>query len=85
MVNTIGISAKRVNDKTLDVISLKTLQKISKDTLNGAIVRFLNYSCALTLTQKYKLKSLAKTFKKFGHDLKFTNENTNIDQLLSQS
>jgi hypothetical protein len=71
----------------------------------------LNYSCALTLARKYKLKSLAKTFKRFGRDLKFenekgkeykifrpdnlrmlsenkrfrVNENTNIDQLLSQS
>lgn len=76
-----------------------------------SIVRFLNYSCALTLARKYKLKSLAKTFKKFGRDLRFVNEkgkeykifrpdnlrmlpenkrfrvneNTNIDQLLSQS
>ena len=76
-----------------------------------SIVRFLNYSCALTLARKYKLKSLAKTFKKFGRDLIFVNddgkkykifrpenlrmlpenkrfrvsENTNIDQLLSQS
>ena len=76
-----------------------------------SIVRFLNYSCALTLARKYKLKSLAKTFKRFGRDLKFVNEkgkeykifrpdnlrmlsenerfrvneNTNIDQLLSQS
>ena len=39
-----------------------------------SIVRFLNYSCALTLARKYKLKSLAKTFKKFGRDLKFVNE-----------
>ena len=76
-----------------------------------SIVRFLNYSCALTLARKYKLKSLAKTFKKFGRDLTFVNdkgkkykifrpdnlrmlpenkrfrvnENTNINQLLSQS
>jgi group II intron reverse transcriptase/maturase len=76
-----------------------------------SIVKFLTYSCALTLARKYKLKSLAKTFKKFGRDLKFVNEkrkeykifrpdnlrmlpenkrfrvneNTNIDQLLSQS
>jgi group II intron reverse transcriptase/maturase len=76
-----------------------------------SIVRFLNYSCALTLARKYKLKSLAKTFKRFGRDLKFVNEkgkeykifrpvnlrmlsenkrfrvneNTKIDQLLSQS
>lgn len=38
-----------------------------------SIVRFLNYSCALTLARKYKLKSLAKTFKKFGRDLEFVN------------
>jgi hypothetical protein len=76
-----------------------------------SIVKFLTYFCALTLARKYKLKSLAKTFKKFGRDLKFVNEkrkeykifrpdnlrmlpenkrfrvneNTNIDQLLSQS
>jgi len=76
-----------------------------------SIVRFLNYSCALTLARKYKLKSLAKIFKKFGRDLRFVNEkgkeykifrpdnlrmlpenkrfrvneNTNTDQLLSQS
>lgn len=31
------ISAKRLSDKTLDGISLKTLQKISKDTLSGVI------------------------------------------------
>jgi len=39
-----------------------------------SIVRFLNYSCALTLARKYKLKSLAKTFKKFGRNLEFTNK-----------
>lgn len=39
-----------------------------------SIVRFLNYSCALTLARKYKLKSLSKTFKKFGRDLRFVNE-----------
>jgi len=76
-----------------------------------SIVRFLNYSYALTLARKYKLKSLAKIFKKFGRDLRFVNEkgkeykifrpdnlrmlpenkrfrvneNTNTDQLLSQS
>ena len=32
-----GISAKGVNNETLDGINLKTLQKISKDTLSGAI------------------------------------------------
>ena len=39
-----------------------------------SIVRFLNYSCALTLARKYKLKTLSKTFKKFGRDLRFVNE-----------
>lgn len=41
----------------------------------SSIVRFLNYSCALTLSRKHKLKSLAKTFKIFGRDLAFVNEN----------
>lgn len=76
-----------------------------------SIVRFISYSCALTLAKKYKLRTLAKTFKKFGRNLKFVNnngkeytifrpdnlrmlpenerfrvnENTNIDQLLSQT
>ena len=39
-----------------------------------SIVRFLRYSCALTLARKFKLKSLKKTFSKFGKDLKFVNE-----------
>jgi retron-type reverse transcriptase len=39
-----------------------------------SIVRFLNYSCALTLARKFKLKSLAKTFKKLGRDLEFVNK-----------
>lgn len=39
-----------------------------------SVVRFLNYSCALTLARKFKLKTLAKTFKKFGRDLEFTNK-----------
>lgn len=39
-----------------------------------SIVRFLHYSCALTLARKFKLKSLKKTFSKFGRDLKFINE-----------
>jgi hypothetical protein len=38
------------------------------------IVRFLRYSCALTLARKFKLKSLKKTFHKFGKDLTFVNE-----------
>lgn len=41
----------------------------------SSIVRFLNYSCALTLARKHKFKSLAKTFKIFGRDLAFVNEN----------
>ena len=40
----------------------------------SSVVRFLNYSCALTLARKFKLKTLAKTFKKFGRDLNFENE-----------
>lgn len=43
-----------------------------------SIVRFLNYSCALTLAKKYKLKTLAKTFRKFGRDLKYKNEKGKI-------
>ena len=43
-----------------------------------AIVRFLTYSCALTLAKKYKLKTLAKTFKKFGKSLAFKNEKEKI-------
>lgn len=39
-----------------------------------SIVRFLKHSCALTLARKHKLKSLAKTFKKFGRDLEFENQ-----------
>lgn len=39
-----------------------------------SIVRFLHYSCALTLARKYKLKTLAKTFRKFGRNLEFINE-----------
>merc|ERR1711879_591118 len=39
-----------------------------------SIVRFLNYSCALTLARKFKIKTLAKTFKKFGRDLSFVNK-----------
>jgi group II intron reverse transcriptase/maturase len=39
-----------------------------------SIVRFLNYSCALTLARKFKLKTLAKTFKKFGRDLSVVNK-----------
>lgn len=39
-----------------------------------SIVRFLRYSCALSLAHKFKLKSLKKTFHKFGKDLKFINE-----------
>lgn len=39
-----------------------------------SIVRFLNYSCALTLARKFKLKSLAKTFKRFGKNLEFVND-----------
>jgi len=39
-----------------------------------SIVRFLNYSCALTLARKFKLKTIKKSFAKFGRDLKFVND-----------
>lgn len=39
-----------------------------------SIVRFFKYSCALSLARKFKLKTLAKTFKKFGPDLAFKND-----------
>ena len=39
-----------------------------------SIVRFLNYSCALILARKYKLKTLTKTFKRFGRDLESANK-----------
>ena len=43
-----------------------------------SIVRFLRYSCALSLAKKFKLKTLAKTFKKFGPDLAFTNDKDKV-------
>lgn len=43
-----------------------------------AIVRFLTYSCALTLAKKYKLKTLAKIFKKFGKNLAFKNKEKKV-------
>lgn len=39
-----------------------------------SIIRFLKYSCALSLAKKFKLKTLAKTFRKFGPDLAFRND-----------
>lgn len=39
-----------------------------------SVIRFLTYSCALTLAKKFKLKTLAKTFKKFGRNLQYINE-----------
>jgi len=39
-----------------------------------SIVRFLHYSCALTLAKKFKLKTLAKIFRKFGRNLTYINE-----------
>jgi hypothetical protein len=39
-----------------------------------SIVRFFKYSCALSLAKKFKLKTLAKTFRKFGPDLAFKND-----------
>jgi hypothetical protein len=46
-----------------------------------SIVRFLNYSCALTLARKFKLKTLAKTFKKFGRDLSFVNKKGKVSKI----
>jgi nicotine oxidoreductase len=43
-----------------------------------SLVRILTYSCALTLARKFKLKTLAKTFKKFGRDLRFINKKGEI-------
>ena len=39
-----------------------------------SIIRFLKYSCALSLAKKFKLKTLAKTFRKFGPGLAFWND-----------
>ena len=39
-----------------------------------AIVKFLNYSCALTLARKFKFKTLSKIYKKFGRNLAFENK-----------
>jgi hypothetical protein len=36
----------------------------------GSIVRLMQQSCALTLALKYKLRTMAKAFKKFGTLLK---------------
>jgi group II intron reverse transcriptase/maturase len=43
-----------------------------------SIIRFLRYSCALSLAKKFKLKTLAKTFKKFGPDLTFVNDKDKV-------
>lgn len=40
-----------------------------------SVVRFLHYSCALTLARKFKLRIIRKTFLKFGRNLEFTNDN----------
>merc|ERR1712078_448168 len=40
-----------------------------------SVVRFLHYSCALTLARKFKLRTIRKTFLKFGRHLEFTNDN----------
>lgn len=46
-----------------------------------SIVRFLRYSCALTLAKKFKLETLNKTFKKFGPKLKFINDKKKIYEI----
>ena len=43
----------------------------------------MKYSCALTLARKFKLKTLAKTFKKFGKNLKFENKEGKIYTIYS--
>jgi nicotine oxidoreductase len=40
-----------------------------------SVVRYLTYSCALTLARKFKLKTLRKSFRKFGRNLTFKDEN----------
>ena len=40
-----------------------------------SIIRYLHYSCALTLARKFKLRTLRKTFKKFGKSLECANSN----------
>lgn len=40
-----------------------------------SIVRYLTYSCALTLARKYKLKTIRKAFSKFGRNLRFVDDN----------
>jgi group II intron reverse transcriptase/maturase len=39
-----------------------------------SLVRFMKFSCALSLARKFKLKSMAKTFKKFGSSLKYVSD-----------
>ena len=39
-----------------------------------SIVRFMRFSCALSLARKFKLKSMARVFKKFGPSLKIITE-----------
>lgn len=43
-----------------------------------SIIRFLRYSCALTIAKKFKLKTLTKTFNKFGPELTFTNDKEKV-------
>lgn len=46
-----------------------------------SIVRFFKYSCALSLAKKFKLKTLAKTFRKFGVDLAFKNDKGKVSKI----
>jgi hypothetical protein len=46
-----------------------------------SIVRFFKYSCALSLAKKFKLKTLAKTFRKFGADLAFKNDKGKVSKI----
>lgn len=39
-----------------------------------SIIRFMKFSCALSLARKFKLKSMAKVFRKFGPSLKYVSD-----------
>ena len=60
------------NSKILEILNYYSC--VQNRNKLWSIVKFLHYSCALTLARKFKLKSLKKTFSKFGKDLKFVDE-----------
>ena len=76
---------KNIHLSTMGLQILNYFNEIIREILNyyscahnrnelTSIFRLLNYSCGLTLARKFKLKNLAKTFKKFGRDLTFKDE-----------